>query len=86
LRNATIGNIVPVTAKTVKKKNNHRGPTVGIVVIVKAINPPQPMIKRIKAAGRKFATRGEVLDFTNIILSQAIIKIKTGEDSFTHLL
>jgi len=63
LRNATIGNIVPVIAKTVRKKNNQRGPTVGIVEIVKAINPPQPMIKRIKAVGRKLATRGEESDF-----------------------
>ena len=63
LRKATMGNIVPVIAKTVRKKNNQRGPTVGKVEIVKANNPPQPMIKRIKAVGRKLATRGEVLDF-----------------------
>jgi hypothetical protein len=58
-----MGNIVPVIAKTARKKNNQRGPTVGKVEIVNAINPPQPMIKRIKAVGRKLATRGEVLDF-----------------------
>jgi len=37
------------------------------------------MINRKKAAGKKFATRGERLDFIiGIILSQAL-KIKTGE-------
>jgi len=62
LRKAIIGNIVPVIAMTQRKKNSQRGPTVGRVVIVKAINPPQPMINRITAAGRKLATRGEVFD------------------------
>jgi hypothetical protein len=48
--------------------------------MVKAINPPQPMIKRNNAAGRKLATRGDALDFIiKVILSQAIIKIGIGE-------
>jgi hypothetical protein len=76
LRKAMIGSIVPVIAMTQRKKNNQRGPTVGRVVIVKAINPPQPMINKNIAAGRKLATRGELFDVIQIILSQAIIKIK----------
>jgi hypothetical protein len=62
-KKAMIGNIVPVIARMHRKKNNQRGPTVGRVEMVKAISPPQPTIKRNKAAGRKLATRGEVLDF-----------------------
>jgi hypothetical protein len=58
-----IGNMVPVIAMTHRKKNNQRGPTVGKVVMINAISPPQPIIKRNKAAGRKLATRGDVLDF-----------------------
>jgi hypothetical protein len=58
-----IGNIVPVIARTHRKKNSQRGPTVGRVDMIKAIKPPQPRIKRIIAAGRKLATRGDVLDF-----------------------
>jgi len=62
LRKAMIGSIVPVIAMTHRKKNSQRGPTVGRVMIVKAINPPQPMINKNIAAGRKLATRGEVFD------------------------
>jgi hypothetical protein len=58
-----MGNIVPVIASTLRKKNNQRGPTVGRVEMNKAINPPQPIIKRNIAAGRKLATRGDVFDF-----------------------
>lgn len=47
--------------------------------MIKRINPPQPMMNRKKAAGKKLATRGDRLDFMiQIILSQALI-IKTGE-------
>jgi len=63
LRKAVIGNVVPVIARTHKKKNNQRGPTVGSVETMRDIKPPQPMINRNIEAGRKFATRGEVLDF-----------------------
>jgi hypothetical protein len=63
LRKAVIGNTVPVIARTQRKKNNQRGPTVGRVVMVRAIKPPQPKIKSKIAAGRKLATRGEVVDF-----------------------
>jgi hypothetical protein len=58
-----MGNVVPVIARTHKKKNNQRGPTVGRVDMMRAIKPPQPMINRNIEAGRKLATRGEGLDF-----------------------
>jgi hypothetical protein len=63
LRKAVIGNIVPVIARTHRKKNSQRGPTVGREVIKRATRPPQPMINRKMEAGRKLATRGEELDF-----------------------
>jgi hypothetical protein len=63
LRKAVIGNAVPVIARTHKKKNSQRGPTVGRDVIMRTIKPPQPIINRKIEAGRKFATRGEVVDF-----------------------
>ena len=63
LRKAVIGNDVPVTARTHRKKNNQRGPTVGSVVMIRAIKPPQPIMNRNMEAGRKLATRGEVFDF-----------------------
>jgi hypothetical protein len=63
LRKAVIGSVVPVIARTHKKKNNQRGPTVGRVETIKTIRPPQPIINRKIEAGKKLATRGEVLDF-----------------------
>ena len=63
MRKAVIGNVVPVIARTHKKKNNQRGPTVGKEEMIRAIKPPQPIINRKKEAGRKLATRGEVFDF-----------------------
>jgi hypothetical protein len=58
-KNATNGKTVPVIAMMQKKKNNQRGPTVGKVVTMRKIKPPQPMIKRNMAVGRKLATRGD---------------------------
>jgi hypothetical protein len=46
-----------------QKKNNQRGPTVGRVEVINRINPPHPMMNRKIAAGRKLATRGELLAF-----------------------
>jgi len=63
LRKAVIGSVVPVIARTHRKKNNQRGPTVGRLVTMRAIKPPQPMINKKMEAGRKLATRGEELDF-----------------------
>ncbi len=63
LRKAVIGRVVPVTAKTHRKKNNQRGPTVGNVVKTRVAKPPQPMTNNKKAAGMKLATRGERFDF-----------------------
>jgi hypothetical protein len=62
LRKAVIGNMVPVIASTQRKKNNQRGPTVGRVAMIKAINPLQPVMNKKSAAGRKAETRGEVLE------------------------
>ena len=58
-----MGSVVPVIASTHRKKNNQRGPTVGKVLMMSAINPPQPMMNRKMEAGRKLATRGELFDF-----------------------
>jgi len=62
-RKAVIGIMVPVIARTHRKKKSQRGPTVGKVLIIKAVNPPQPIINKKMEAGRKFATRGDVFDF-----------------------
>ena len=58
LRKATIGKAVPVKAKTHKKKNNHRGPTVGIVFWIKRNNPPQPKIAKMNAVGKNELIEG----------------------------
>jgi hypothetical protein len=59
LRNATMGSEVPVKANTLRKKNSHRGPTVGIVKLRRAYKPPQPIKARISAAGIKVLTGGD---------------------------
>jgi len=59
LRKATIGSEVPVRANTLRKKNNHRGPTVGIVKFRRVYRPPQPISARINAAGIKVFTGGD---------------------------
>jgi hypothetical protein len=59
LRKATIGREVPVKAITLKKKNSHLGPNVGIVKLINRNKPPQPIRARIKAAGINAVTRGE---------------------------
>ncbi len=71
LRKAVTGIIVPVTARTHRKKNSQRGPTVGSVEMTRAIKPPQPVMKSKIEAGKKLATRGEelVLIIINVILS-----------------
>jgi hypothetical protein len=51
--------VVPVSASTLRKKNNHLGPTVGIVKLIRAYRPPQPINARIKAAGMKDLTGGD---------------------------
>jgi hypothetical protein len=58
LRKATTGKAVPVIAKTPKKKNNQRGPTVGIVFWIRRYNPPQPKTPRIIAVGINELTEG----------------------------
>jgi hypothetical protein len=62
LRNATIGREVPVKANTLRKKNIHRGPTVGMVKFMRAYRPPQPIKARINAAGTKVFTGGDDWD------------------------
>jgi hypothetical protein len=62
LRNATTGKIVPANASTHKKKNNHRVPPLGVVLLSKKYNPPQPSIIKIMAAGRNDETAGGAFD------------------------
>lgn len=59
LRKATIGSEVPVKANTPRKKNNHLGPTVGIVKFRRAYRPPHPINARINAAGINVFTGGD---------------------------
>ncbi len=58
LRKATTGKVVPVKAKTPKKKNSQRGPTVGIVFWIRRYSPPQPKIPKIIAVGKNELTEG----------------------------
>jgi hypothetical protein len=50
---------VPVRARTLRKKNNHLGPTVGMVRFSKKYKPPQPIPARISAAGMNDLTGGD---------------------------
>jgi hypothetical protein len=63
LRKAITGRVVPVVASTLRKKNNHLGPTVGMVRLTKKYKPPQPRIARIIAAGMKVRTCGDDWEF-----------------------
>ncbi len=72
LRKATTGRTVPVKAKTLRKKNNHWGMTVGKVKFSKAYKPPQPIIAKMMAAGMKELTGGE--DFEFIVYPQLYLK------------
>jgi hypothetical protein len=63
LRNAITGRLVPVNASTLRKKNNHLGPTVGMVRFTKKYRPPQPRAARIMAAGINFLTGGDDWEF-----------------------
>jgi hypothetical protein len=63
LRKAITGRVVPVKASTQRKKNNHLGPTVGMVRFTKKYKPPQPRIARIIAAGMKVLTDGDDWEF-----------------------
>jgi hypothetical protein len=57
-RKAASGRKIPVIARTLKKKYNHRGPMVGIVYTNKKTSPDIPVILRNKADGRKDLTVG----------------------------
>ncbi len=64
-KKAVMGIIVPVMAKTHRKKKSQRGPTVGRVVMIKVAKPPQPIMNNKMEAGRKLATRGD--EFASIL-------------------
>jgi len=53
-----MGRNVPAKARTNKKKNSQRGPTVGKVLKISNITPPQPMMKRKIDNGMKNFTGG----------------------------
>src|SRR5574341_897281 len=59
LRKARKGSALPVRARTPRKKNSQRGPTVGRERKTKATRPPQPRTARVMAAGRTDLTDGE---------------------------
>lgn len=63
-----IGNVVPVSASTVRKKKSHRGPTVGRVLMIRAASPPHPItINRIEVGindridGKDWVSMGIIL-------------------------
>jgi hypothetical protein len=72
LRKAITGRVVPVKASTLRKKNNHLGPTVGMVRLSKKYKPPQPRIARMIAAGIKVRTGGD--DWESICHPQLYLK------------
>ena len=59
-KKARKGNALPVRARTPRKKNSQRGPTVGRVRNTRPARPPQPITARVRAAGRTDLTDGEV--------------------------
>jgi hypothetical protein len=59
-KNAITGKAVPVTPKTLKKKNSQRGPNVGNITITTATTPPQPITMSKHEAGKNDLT--EMLD------------------------
>ena len=75
LRKATPGKAVPVSARTHKKKNNHRGPTVGMVLWKRRNKPPQPKITKMMVVGRNELTGGVVRDS---IVKQTYYNQKVG--------
>jgi hypothetical protein len=62
LRNAVIGKAVPVRARTSKKKNSQRGPTVGKVLITSPASPPQPTTNSRIVRGKNEIIEGEERD------------------------
>lgn len=78
LRYAIAGSAVPVTAKTPKKKNSQRGPTVGRVKFIMKIRPPQPARPKIKAAGKNELTEGEFclsINYRRIITDATLLNL-----------
>jgi len=67
LRNAETGRNNPVTANTLKKKNNQRGPKVGSVDFKRYIKPNHPIVARIDAAGIVDFTEGDDIIFVFLL-------------------
>jgi hypothetical protein len=75
-----MGNPVPVMAMVIKKKNNHLGPSVGRVLLIRKAIPPQPTTASRTAKGKNARNGGNFRGFVKDSIMKLLYLNHAGSD------